>query len=131
MIDPFVVISFLPIKSHPYTVRPLWVKMQGDNKPLSAGGNYGLVCEVVGSRPKPVITWWKGSILMKNSTDLVSFELSVHSPFTNFRSILFLKYTHMHTNRPVPMETSPHRRSPLRQQSTTVESICPAVPNSR
>lgn len=53
------------------TVRPLWVKMQGENKALSAGGSYGLVCEVAGSRPKPVITWWKGSILMKNSSDLV------------------------------------------------------------
>lgn len=52
-------------------MRPLWVKMQGDNKALSAGKSYGLVCEVVGSRPQPVITWWKGSTLMRNSSDSV------------------------------------------------------------
>lgn len=56
------------------SVRPLWVKMQGENKALSAGSSYDLICEVVGSRPAPVITWWKGSILMRNSTDVVSLK---------------------------------------------------------
>lgn len=47
--------------------------MQGENKALSAGGDYSLLCEVVGSRPVPTITWWKGSTLMKNSTDTVIY----------------------------------------------------------
>lgn len=62
---------FSPAPNLTSAVRPLWVKMQGENKPLSAGISYGLVCEVVGSRPKPIITWWKGSNMMKNSSDLV------------------------------------------------------------
>lgn len=56
------------------SVRPLWVKLQGENKPLSAGTEHELLCEVVGSRPAPTITWWKGSVLMRNSTDTVSLR---------------------------------------------------------
>lgn len=48
--------------------------MQGENKALSAGSSYDLMCEVVGSRPTPVITWWKGSILMRNTSDTVSLK---------------------------------------------------------
>lgn len=55
----------------PRPVRPLWVKMDGKNKPLSAGRDYELLCEVVGSRPPPKITWWKGSERLTSSTDKV------------------------------------------------------------
>lgn len=53
------------------SVRPLWVKLQGENRPLSADNPYNLVCEVCGSRPTPVITWWKGSMPMRNTREEV------------------------------------------------------------
>ncbi|XP_037033009.1 nephrin-like isoform X2 [Bradysia coprophila] len=66
-------------------LRPLWVKLQGENKPLSAGTEHELLCEVVGSRPAPTITWWKGSILMRNSTDTTSQDANT--------TISMLKFT--------------------------------------
>lgn len=52
-------------------MRPLGIKLQSENRPLSANHPYDLRCEVIGSRPAPSITWWKGSIQMRNTKELV------------------------------------------------------------
>ncbi|XP_043667365.1 nephrin-like isoform X3 [Vespula pensylvanica] len=53
-------------------LKPLWVRMQGENRPFSAGTTYEIGCEVVGARPMPKITWSKGSIALRNTRQTVS-----------------------------------------------------------
>ncbi|XP_015173003.1 PREDICTED: synaptogenesis protein syg-2-like isoform X6 [Polistes dominula] len=53
-------------------LKPLWVRMQGENRAFSAGTTYEIGCEVVGARPTPKITWSKGSITLRNARLTVS-----------------------------------------------------------
>ncbi|KAH8008602.1 hypothetical protein HPB51_000015 [Rhipicephalus microplus] len=41
-------------------LRPTSVKIRRGDIPVSAGLPAEIVCEVWGSRPPPVVTWWKG-----------------------------------------------------------------------
>ncbi|KAK2586783.1 hypothetical protein KPH14_011809 [Odynerus spinipes] len=53
-------------------LKPLWVRMQGENRPFSAGTTYEIGCEVVGAMPPPKITWSKGSVVLRNARQTVS-----------------------------------------------------------
>lgn len=57
-------------------MRPLLVRITSEKKPLSANNPYELTCEVVGSRPEPVITWWLGSVQLKETRETVSANFS-------------------------------------------------------
>lgn len=42
-------------------LRPLEVKLLGQNEPLSAGKRIDMICRCKGSRPAATISWWKVS----------------------------------------------------------------------
>ncbi|XP_054283784.1 nephrin-like [Macrosteles quadrilineatus] len=48
-------------------LKPLWVKILGENRSFSAEQRVDVSCEAVGARPPPRITWWKGSNQLKTS----------------------------------------------------------------
>ncbi|KAG5312027.1 TUTLB protein, partial [Pseudoatta argentina] len=50
-------------------LKPLWVRIQGESRPLSAGKTYEIGCEVVGARPSPTITWFKGNMILRNARE--------------------------------------------------------------
>lgn len=57
-------------------MRPLLVRITSEKKPLSAGSPYELTCEVAGARPEPVITWWLGSVQLKDTRETVSVRFN-------------------------------------------------------
>ncbi|XP_029046064.1 nephrin-like isoform X6 [Osmia bicornis bicornis] len=65
-------------------LRPLWVRMQGENRPFSAGTTYEIGCEVVGARPTPKITWSKGSIVLRNARQTMSPDKNVTTSLLTF-----------------------------------------------
>nr|XP_034177822.1 nephrin-like isoform X6 [Osmia lignaria] len=65
-------------------LRPLWVRMQGENRPFSAGTTYEIGCEVVGARPTPKITWSKGSIMLRNARQTMSPDKNVTTSLLTF-----------------------------------------------
>ena len=56
-----------------FTVGPLDVELIGRKDPVSVGRLYEFRCQSVGARPPPHVTWWRGSIqLRENVTSRVS-----------------------------------------------------------
>ncbi|XP_052863165.1 nephrin-like [Anopheles cruzii] len=66
-------------------LRPLAVRLQGKNRPLSANHTYDLQCEVLGSRPAPTITWWKGSTQMRGHQETTDPEGNITVSILSFR----------------------------------------------
>ncbi|XP_068624483.1 synaptogenesis protein syg-2-like [Battus philenor] len=56
---------------------PLSVRIQGGKRPLVAGQSTKLSCQVVGARPKPVISWWKGGTKLSTVRDSTSMDGNV------------------------------------------------------
>uniref|UniRef100_A0A8D8M147 Nephrin n=1 Tax=Cacopsylla melanoneura TaxID=428564 RepID=A0A8D8M147_9HEMI len=48
-------------------LKPLWIKLLGENIPFSAEHAHQFRCEVVGARPTPNITWWRGTTQLFSS----------------------------------------------------------------
>ncbi|XKL62808.1 hypothetical protein PGB90_002641 [Kerria lacca] len=40
------------------------IRLVGENKEMSAGHQYEIICESIGSKPPANITWWKNSVLI-------------------------------------------------------------------
>lgn len=53
-------------------LRPLSVRLLGENRPFSAEKSYEVSCEVVGARPSPQISWWKGNTQLKNNKEVTT-----------------------------------------------------------
>ncbi|XP_015439956.1 PREDICTED: nephrin-like [Dufourea novaeangliae] len=65
-------------------LKPLWVRMQGENRPFSAGTTYEIGCEVVGARPTPKIIWSKGSTTLRNARHTMSPDNNVTTSILTF-----------------------------------------------
>ncbi|XP_025075061.1 nephrin-like isoform X4 [Pogonomyrmex barbatus] len=65
-------------------LKPLWVRIQGENRPLSAGKTYEIGCEVVGARPGPTITWSKGNMILRNARETTSPDGNVTTSVLTF-----------------------------------------------
>lgn len=68
-------------------VRPLTIRIQGNNKPLSAGKSVDIVCKTTGSRPSAMVSWWIGSNKLKKTREKHSLDGNVTT------SILTMKPT--------------------------------------
>jgi len=74
------IIALRPVRidrylKYSFAVKPLWVRIQGENRPLSAGKTYEIGCEVVGARPSPTIIWSKGNMILRNARETVRFKI--------------------------------------------------------
>ncbi|XP_011051405.1 PREDICTED: uncharacterized protein LOC105144270 isoform X4 [Acromyrmex echinatior] len=65
-------------------LKPLWVRIQGESRPLSAGKTYEIGCEVVGARPSPTITWSKGNMILRNARETTSPDGNVTTSILTF-----------------------------------------------
>ncbi|XP_076645237.1 neural cell adhesion molecule 2 isoform X3 [Halictus rubicundus] len=65
-------------------LKPLWVRMQAENRPFSAGSTYEIGCEVVGAIPTPKIIWSKGSTTLTNARQTMSPDNNVTTSILTF-----------------------------------------------
>ncbi|XP_072933883.1 uncharacterized protein [Epargyreus clarus] len=65
-------------------LRPLWVRLQGGKRPLVAGQSTELVCQAVGARPKPTMSWWKGGTRLKSVRETTSTDGNVTNSILTF-----------------------------------------------
>ena len=49
---------------------------------LSADRKYEIICQSVGARPQPRITWWKDAVRLRDSREMVSVRLITSGMYT-------------------------------------------------
>lgn len=54
-----------------HLVRPLGLKLEGNNPPFSADRLYELTCTSWGARPPVSITWWRGGTRLRPTRQTV------------------------------------------------------------
>ena len=59
-----------------FLVRPLEVRLLGENQPLSAGSEYEVACQTSGSRPPARLTWWRSGQRLDNARETVSDKIN-------------------------------------------------------
>ncbi|XP_077513789.1 nephrin-like isoform X1 [Amblyomma americanum] len=65
-------------------LRPTSVKIRRGDIPISAGLPAEIVCEVWGSRPPPVVTWWKGLRQLNHTFVYVSTDGNITTSVVSF-----------------------------------------------
>ncbi|CAH4037542.1 unnamed protein product [Pieris brassicae] len=58
---------------------PLWVRIIGGARPLVAGRAVEIICQAVGARPHPTISWWKGATRLHTIREKISPDGNVTS----------------------------------------------------
>ncbi|XP_047107820.1 neural cell adhesion molecule 2-like [Schistocerca piceifrons] len=59
------------------SVSPLVTQLLGENRPLSAGRQYEVSCQTVGSRPPANVSWWRDTLLLEGARDTTSGDGNV------------------------------------------------------
>ncbi|XP_012235840.1 neural cell adhesion molecule 2-like isoform X2 [Linepithema humile] len=65
-------------------LKPLWVRIQGENRPFSANRSYDIGCEVVGAKPSPTIAWSKGNTILRNAREMTSTDSNTTTSILTF-----------------------------------------------
>lgn len=85
-VPPFIYLGFFFLFFF-FTVRPLSIKLIGENRPLSAEIPVNVSCRVTGAKPPPKVTWWKDAVQMIDAKQVVSDSPIVTPTIT--RGVLF------------------------------------------
>ncbi|XP_060860312.1 nephrin-like [Metopolophium dirhodum] len=65
-------------------LRPLSIKLVGDNRPLSADSPVNVSCRVTGAKPPPIITWWKDATQMTDAKQITSPDGNITTSVLTF-----------------------------------------------
>ncbi|XP_077283137.1 neural cell adhesion molecule 2-like [Arctopsyche grandis] len=65
-------------------LKPLSVRIQGPKRSFSANKSTEIMCQTVGARPKPSVSWWKGSTRLKSTRESTSIDGNVTTSILSF-----------------------------------------------